>query len=49
MALIAPARNHPEVVIYGIAARDLGRAQEFAKKHGIEKAYGGPDAYQGDC
>ncbi|KAK7682736.1 hypothetical protein QCA50_014119 [Cerrena zonata] len=45
-ALISPAKTHPDVVVYGIAARDLERAQVFAKKHGIEKAYGGPDAYQ---
>ncbi|KII96205.1 hypothetical protein PLICRDRAFT_241926 [Plicaturopsis crispa FD-325 SS-3] len=41
LALIAPAKSHPDVVIHAIAARDLTRAQAFAKKHGIPKAYGG--------
>lgn len=39
-ALLTPAKSHPEVVVYAVAARDLGRAQAFAKQHGIEKAYG---------
>ena len=48
--LIIPARSHPEVVVHAVAARDLARAQAYAKKHGIKKAYEG---YQGidlpDC
>ncbi|KII87474.1 hypothetical protein PLICRDRAFT_55428 [Plicaturopsis crispa FD-325 SS-3] len=40
-ATILPAKSHADVVIHGIAARDLTRAQAFAKKHGIAKAYGG--------
>ncbi|KAJ3498211.1 hypothetical protein NLJ89_g10248 [Agrocybe chaxingu] len=39
-ALITPSKSHPEVLIYAVAARSLERAQAFAKKHGIEKAYG---------
>jgi len=39
-ALLTPAKSHPEVEVYAVAARDLGRAQAFAKKHGIQKAYG---------
>ncbi len=35
MALIAPARDVPEVEIAAVAARDRGRAQAFAAKHGI--------------
>ena len=46
MALIIPAKNHPEVTVVAVAARGLDKAQEFAKKWGIEKAYGGPEAYQ---
>ena len=46
MALIIPAKNHPEVTVVAVAARSLDKAQEFAKKWGIEKAYGGPEAYQ---
>lgn len=35
MALITPARSHPEVVIQAVAARDQARAISYAKKHGI--------------
>ncbi|KAJ3490933.1 hypothetical protein NLI96_g1063 [Meripilus lineatus] len=45
-ALIIPAKSHPEVIIHAVAARDLEKAQSFAKKHGIPKAYGGSTAYQ---
>ncbi|KAF8967633.1 hypothetical protein BDZ97DRAFT_1802513 [Flammula alnicola] len=47
-ALILPARSHPEVVVYAVAARSLQRAQAFAKKHGIEKAYEGYQALLDD-
>lgn len=30
----------PQGEAYAVASRDLGRAQEFAKKHGFKKAYG---------
>ncbi|KAF9054500.1 hypothetical protein BJ165DRAFT_1439361 [Panaeolus papilionaceus] len=46
--LIWTAKSHPEVEVYAIAARDLGRAQAFAKKHGIEKAYQGYQALLDD-
>ncbi|KAG6908958.1 hypothetical protein DXG01_002564 [Tephrocybe rancida] len=46
VAIISPARNHPETVVYAVAARDKARATTFAKKYGIEKAYGGPNGYQ---
>jgi predicted dehydrogenase len=46
IALIYPAINHPDAVVEAVAARDQGRADAFAKKHGIPKAYGGPDSYQ---
>jgi predicted dehydrogenase len=45
-ALIFPVKNHPDAVVKAIAARDQERADAFAKKHGIPKAYGGPGAYQ---
>jgi len=45
-ALIIPAQSHPEVLIHAVAARDLGRANTFAKKHGIGKVYGGLNGYQ---
>ena len=43
-ALIYPAKSHPEAVVYAVAARDKARAEAFAKKHNIPKAY---DVYQG--
>lgn len=45
-ALISPASTHPEVQVYAVAARDQKRAEAFAKKYGIEKAYGGSTGYQ---
>ncbi|OAX42135.1 NAD(P)-binding protein [Rhizopogon vinicolor AM-OR11-026] len=45
-ALIIPAKSHPEVELYAVAARDISRAERFAKKHGIKKWYGGQDSYQ---
>lgn len=45
-ALIKPALSHPEVVVYAVAARSLEKAKAYAKKHEIEKVYGGPNAYQ---
>lgn len=47
MALITPVKSHPEAVVYAVAARSLDKATAYAKKHGIEKVYGGPQAYQG--
>ncbi|RYP42282.1 hypothetical protein DL767_000446 [Monosporascus sp. MG133] len=35
MAIITPAKSHPEVIVQAVAARDRARAEEFAKKHGI--------------
>jgi hypothetical protein len=46
ITLIYPVKNHPDAVVKAVAARDQGRADAFAKKHGIPKAYGGPGAYQ---
>jgi len=40
-ALIFPARCHPDVVIYAVAARKLEKAKAYAKRWGIEKAYEG--------
>ncbi|TFK39890.1 hypothetical protein BDQ12DRAFT_734614 [Crucibulum laeve] len=45
-ALIGPASNHPEAIVYAVAARDEGRATAYAKKHGIPKVYGGANGYQ---
>ncbi|KAJ7504167.1 NAD(P)-binding protein [Mycena galericulata] len=45
-AIVYPVKSHPEAVIHAIAARSTDRAAEFAKKHGIEKVFGGPNGYQ---
>lgn len=45
-ALVLPAKSHPEVELYAVAARDITRAERFAKKHGFKKWYGGKDGYQ---
>jgi predicted dehydrogenase len=36
----------PDVVLYAVAARDLSRAEGFAKEHGFKKVYGGSNGYQ---
>lgn len=41
IAIINPALTHPDLVVEGVAARDRKRAQEFAKKHGIKRVFGG--------
>lgn len=46
MALIIPAKNHSEATVVAVAARDLTKAQNFATKWDIAKAYGGSNAYQ---
>ncbi|KAH7927754.1 NAD(P)-binding protein [Leucogyrophana mollusca] len=45
-ALITPAKSHLDVTIYAVAARDIQRAEQFAKKYGITKFYGGKTGYQ---
>lgn len=44
MALLMPAKSHPEVIVQAISARNRARAEEFAKKHGIPEVR---DTYQG--
>ena len=39
MALIRPARHTARVSVTAVAARDRGRAEKFARKHGIEKVH----------
>ncbi|TEA13381.1 D-xylose 1-dehydrogenase (NADP(+)) 2 [Colletotrichum sidae] len=43
MAIISPAKSHPEVVIQAVAARDKTKAAAFAAKHGIPDV---KDSYQ---
>lgn len=40
MALIAPAREIADVTVTAVAARDIERAQRYAKRHGIERVFG---------
>lgn len=44
MAIIDPAKSHPEVIIAAVAARDEARAQAYAKKHRIPIVH---KSYQG--
>ena len=39
-ALIEPAASVPEVTVAAVAARDLARAEAYALRHGLERAYG---------
>jgi predicted dehydrogenase len=39
-SLVAPARNVTRVTVGAVAARDAGRAAEYAKRHGIPASYG---------
>lgn len=39
MALIAPARQNPEIEVAGIAAREQKRAEQFAQKHDISRVF----------
>ncbi|PCG94101.1 Hypothetical protein PENO1_080150 [Penicillium occitanis (nom. inval.)] len=43
MALIAPAKSHPEIIVQAVSARNRARAEEFAKKNGIPEVR---DTYQ---
>ncbi|KAK1763333.1 hypothetical protein QBC33DRAFT_613772 [Phialemonium atrogriseum] len=42
-SLITPAKQHPEVVVQGVAARDRKKAEAFANKHCIPQVF---DSYQ---
>jgi len=39
LALINPSRSHPGVIVEGIAARDIKRAQAFATKYGVNRVF----------
>lgn len=39
-AVIGPARRSPEATVTAVAARDLTRAEQFARKHGVERVFG---------
>lgn len=44
MGFVTPAKSHPEVIVYAVAARDKTRAVAYAKSHGIPEVR---DSYQG--
>ncbi|EIN09630.1 NAD(P)-binding protein [Punctularia strigosozonata HHB-11173 SS5] len=44
-ALIKSAKSHSDVVVAAVAARDKTKAETFAQKWGIKKAYSGPNGY----
>ena len=46
LALITPAKSHPEVLLQAVSARNRARAEDFAKKHHIPKV---TDTYQREC
>ena len=43
LALIIPARGNEEVEVAAVAARDVSRAQAFARKHGVPRVH---DSYE---
>ncbi|KAL3417503.1 hypothetical protein PVAG01_10513 [Phlyctema vagabunda] len=43
VALVTPAKSHPDVIVQAVAARDRTRAEAYAKKHGIPEV---KDTYQ---
>ncbi|MGV0714076.1 Gfo/Idh/MocA family oxidoreductase [Mycolicibacterium sp. XJ662] len=47
-ALITPAKGNAEVVVAAVAARDVGRAEAFAAKHGIARVHGDYEALIAD-
>ena len=48
MSFITPARQHPEVVVQAVAARDKKKAAEYAKKHDIPQVFDSYDALLND-
>ena len=41
--LLAGAAESPDVEVVAVGSRDLGRAEAFAQRHGIRRAYGSYD------
>src|SRR5262249_46597131 len=42
--LLAPAKETPDVEVWGIASRTLKKADEFAARHGIKRSFGSYEA-----
>ena len=47
-ALLAPARDHPEVEVVAVAARDTDRARAYADEHGIPRVHPSYEALLAD-
>ncbi len=45
LALITPAKSHPDVIIQAVAARDRAKAEKYAKSNDIPEVKG---SYQGE-
>lgn len=45
LALLGPAKSHPEIVIQAVAARQREKAEKFAKSNNIPEVKG---SYQGE-
>jgi len=39
MALLTPAKSHPDVIVAAVAARDRKKAEAYAKKHDIPNVH----------
>ncbi|RYP23457.1 hypothetical protein DL767_008814 [Monosporascus sp. MG133] len=48
MTLTIPAKSHPEVIVQAVAARNRGRAEEFARSHGIPEVKNSYEEILGD-
>ena len=47
--LLAGAAESPDVDVVAVGSRDLGRAEEFGRRHGIPRAYGSYDELLADA
>jgi len=47
--LLAGAAESPDVEVVAVGSRDLGRAEDFARRHGIPRAYGSYDELLADA
>jgi xylose dehydrogenase (NAD/NADP) len=48
-AILAGAAESPDVDVIAVASRDEARAQDYAREHGIERAYGSYEALLADA
>ncbi|PWY98617.1 NAD(P)-binding protein [Testicularia cyperi] len=48
LAVISPAKSHPDIIVSGVAARSKAKATAFAKKYGIPHVFDSYDALIND-